>query len=159
MADYSHEIADAVLGHLNDRGWKYRFYEQDGIIRYSMNLSGRIRSAEGYLRIRQNTFSGYMICPLHADPTNNRMITDMAEFLHRANFNMIQGNFELDFEDGQIRYKNTIHCGGVLPTRQMVDDAVDIPSTMLTRFSEGIVRILFGLSTPGEALDCCNGRK
>ena len=36
----------------------------------------------------------------------------IAEFLTRTNYSMIIGNFELDFADGEIRYKTSIDVQG-----------------------------------------------
>jgi hypothetical protein len=36
----------------------------------------------------------------------------VAEFLTRANSGMVIGNFELDFADGEIRYKTSIDVEG-----------------------------------------------
>ena len=37
---------------------------------------------------------------------------DVAQFLTRTNYGLAAGNFELDFEDGEIRYKTAIHLQG-----------------------------------------------
>ncbi len=50
-------------------------------------------------------FVFYSICPIHA-PESRRSAA--AEFITRANYNLIVGNFEMDFTDGEIRYKTSI---------------------------------------------------
>jgi Zn ribbon nucleic-acid-binding protein len=51
----------------------------------------------------------YSICPQRA-PEERR--GEVAEFLTRANYGLAAGNFELDFDDGEIRYKSVLHTQG-----------------------------------------------
>jgi len=39
----------------------------------------------------------------------------VAELLTRANYGMLIGNFELDLDDGEIRYKTSIDMEGLVP--------------------------------------------
>jgi hypothetical protein len=34
---------------------------------------------------------------------------EVSHFLTRANYGLADGNFELDFEDGEVRYKTVLH--------------------------------------------------
>ncbi|MED5373675.1 MAG: YbjN domain-containing protein [Myxococcota bacterium] len=47
----------------------------------------------------------YSLCPVQCPPERRQA---MAELLARINFGMILGNFELDFGDGEIRYKTAL---------------------------------------------------
>lgn len=51
----------------------------------------------------------YSICP-HRAPEPRRAA--VAELLTRANYGLAAGNFELDFEDGEIRCKSVLHTQG-----------------------------------------------
>jgi hypothetical protein len=51
----------------------------------------------------------YSICPMRA-PAGRRQ--EMSQFLTRANYGLAVGNFELDFEDGEIRYKTVLQLHG-----------------------------------------------
>jgi len=37
---------------------------------------------------------------------------EVSDFLTRANYGLADGNFELDFEDGEVRYKTAVHVPG-----------------------------------------------
>jgi hypothetical protein len=43
-------------------------------------------------------------------PEERRLL--MAEFITRANFGIVVGNFELDMSDGEIRFKTSFDSGG-----------------------------------------------
>jgi hypothetical protein len=51
----------------------------------------------------------YSICPVRA-PEARR--PELAEFLTRANYGLAAGNFELDLEDGEVRYKTVLQLHG-----------------------------------------------
>jgi hypothetical protein len=48
----------------------------------------------------------YSICPLRV-PSDRRR--EIADYITRANYGLAAGNFELDFEDGELRYKTALH--------------------------------------------------
>ncbi|AFZ26210.1 hypothetical protein Cylst_4104 [Cylindrospermum stagnale PCC 7417] len=60
-------------------------------------------------REKEEQFVFYSVCPLNA-PETQRMA--VAEFIARANFGIVIGNFEIDFSDGEIRYKTSIDVEG-----------------------------------------------
>jgi hypothetical protein len=51
----------------------------------------------------------YSICPQRV-PKARRL--EVSHFLTRANYGLADGNFELDFEDGEVRYKTVLHVHG-----------------------------------------------
>ncbi len=57
----------------------------------------------------EQQFVFYSIFPIQV-PENKRLI--ISEFIARANYGMIIGNFELDFNDGEIRYKTSTNLEG-----------------------------------------------
>ncbi len=44
----------------------------------------------------------------------------VAEFITRANFGIVIGNFEIDFSDGEIRYKTSIDVEGDRPSFALI---------------------------------------
>jgi len=61
----------------------------------------------------QDRYVFYSVIPVTA-PEDRRIA--VAELLTRANYGMLIGNFELDLDDGEIRYKTSIDMEGVVPT-------------------------------------------
>jgi hypothetical protein len=51
----------------------------------------------------------YSIAPQRV-PEERRV--DVSAFLTRANYGLADGNFELDFDDGEVRYKTVLHVDG-----------------------------------------------
>jgi hypothetical protein len=51
----------------------------------------------------------YSIFPERVPEPSRR---EVSEFLTRANYGLAAGNFELDFDDGEVRYKSVLHLQG-----------------------------------------------
>ncbi len=82
----------------------------------------------------------------------------MAEFIARANYNTLVGNFELDVEDGDLRYKTSFSVeGGDASTwangllTAQIGRLVSINVFMMDQYLPGITAVLDG-ETPREAI-------
>ena len=60
-------------------------------------------------REEQRQFVFYSVCPVNA-PVEKRPA--VAELLTRANYGLVMGNLEMDFSDGEIRYKTSVDVDG-----------------------------------------------
>ena len=77
------------------------------------------------LHVRRRQRRGDLLCPSspgpgavyllrgHAHARPEEMRVPMAEFLTRANYGLRIGNFEMDFEDGEVRYKSSVDFEGI----------------------------------------------
>ncbi|MBR0260751.1 MAG: hypothetical protein IJQ85_03045 [Selenomonadaceae bacterium] len=93
----------------------------------------------------------HMMIPLNAD--NER--AKVAEFLHRANYGLNVGNFDFDFNDGEISYRIALYCGRdefIPPTYEQIDFAVVIGLMMIEKYGNALVKVMFGLVEPEEAV-------
>ncbi|WP_318727777.1 YbjN domain-containing protein [Roseofilum sp. Guam] len=96
-----------------------------------------------YARIHEadKQFIFYSICPLAVEEEYRGL---MAEFLTKANYGMILGNFELDFTDGEIRYKTSIDVENDRLSLALVRSLVYANVTIVDRYLPGIVAVLEG---------------
>jgi len=79
----------------------------------------------------------------------------IAEFIARANFGMVVGNFELDFGDGEVRFRTSLELGpdglvGV-PFARLFGRLVGTNLRMMDRYLPGLLDVL-GDRAPAEAL-------
>ena len=99
--DYSVKIAKMVKRFLDEDDWNYDFNEEKGTFNFNLTLKGKLQKVSYRVLIRKYDYTVYTVCPMSADDCKHQM----AEFLSRANYGLANGNFELDFRDGEIRYK------------------------------------------------------
>ncbi|NJK79106.1 MAG: YbjN domain-containing protein [Chloroflexaceae bacterium] len=143
---------------LDLEGWIYTRDQEEPVIRFPYNgTNGRWNC---YVRARgvAAQLSFYSLCPVYT-PEERRPA--MAEFLSRANFGLIIGNFELDFRDGEIRYKTSIDLEGV-PTDQawaplFMRNFIYPNVRMMDRYLPGIMRIIASDAAPKDIIDDIEG--
>lgn len=92
-------------------------------------------------RVKQQQFIFYSLCSVNA-PEDKRLA--VAEFLTRANSGMVIGNFELDFADGEIRYKTSIDVEGDRLSYAIIRRLVYANVTMMDRYLPGIMSVIYG---------------
>ena len=94
---YSQPIADMLRELFAVSGINAAFEEKPGcgIFTIRMKLRCRLQTAQMLVLVREDNFSTLTTIPLAADE-NNRLA--VAEYLTRVNFNMRNGNFELNME-------------------------------------------------------------
>jgi hypothetical protein len=82
----------------------------------------------------------------------------IAEFIARANFGMIIGNFELDFTDGEIRYKTSIDVEGANLTFLQIKRLVYANVMMMDQYLPGIMSLLDSDVEPKDAIAQIEGQ-
>ncbi len=148
-------IENAIKNYLDEDGWHYEMKEDEevAVFHFTLTVSGKIRELQYFVEVHEDGFSSIAVFPVNADIEDKQM---MAEFLHRANYSLREGNFEFDFRDGEIHYKCFIDCdGGIIPTKSMVRNSVLLPYHMYMRFVDGILGIIFNQETGKDAIEKC----
>ena len=159
MSGYSIALANVIQEQLDEMGLNYTWDEEHGIARFRIGRSGRLSSASCVMHVQSTCFTTYAICPVSADHRDRKQMMDLTEFLSRANYNLIHGSFELDYRDGEIRFKDTIDCFSITPSPNMIHDSIHCPMAMLERYGDGIVSVIYGICTPEEAVRKCEEKK
>ena len=93
------------------------------------DLYARAKEAE-----RQCVF--YSVLPVRVPKSKHLTI---AEFIARANYNMTIGNFEIDFDSGEIRYKTSMDVEGIVLTPALVKRLADANTKTMDWYLPGIM--------------------
>ena len=82
-------------------------------------------------------------------------ISALAEFLTRANYGLPLGNFEIDMNDGEINFKNSLDVSDGELTTKMVQTLIVFSLECLNRYLPGIREVVAGADpkTSIEAID------
>lgn len=93
----------------------------------------------------------YDVLPVNI-PTNRSII--MAEFLTRANYKLQIGNFEMDLEDGDLRYKSSFIYDEYLEASEITFIRHLFTSLYtLDHYLPGIMAVCYGGVSPKNAID------
>ncbi len=64
-----------------------------------------------------------------------------------ANYGLVNGNFELDLRDGEIRYKTYVNCDGLESLSEaVIQDSIYVGCVMMDRYGDGIAALAMGFS-------------
>lgn len=152
---YSKSIANAINKFLTDNDLNFSFDEQLGQFILSSGIKSKLKKLNYIINVEDYAFIVYAISPIGVDADDENSMTEMAEFVCRANYGLRRGNFELDMRDGEIRYKCHVDCKGIIPTNEMVANNIITPIAMFDRYGDGIVDIIFGNVPAKEAVERC----
>jgi hypothetical protein len=142
--------AFATVGEFMEQdGWHPQTIEESYV--YRSNFMGANGQSECYAQVRidleQLLF--YVVLPVRA-PEEARL--NVAEFLTRANYGLRIGNFELDFGDGEIRYKSSLDFEGETLTHGLIRNTLYPAVQTMDRYMPGILAVVYGGKTPAEAV-------
>jgi hypothetical protein len=76
----------------------------------------------------------------------------VAEFLTRANYGLVIGNFEQDWDDGEVRYKTSLDVEDCELSAMLFAHIVFANVTAMDRYLPGLVAVIAGSQTPSEAV-------
>ena len=91
----------------------------------------------------------YSICP---NKTSDVKFLQIQEFLSRATFGLKFGNFEFDYDDGEIRFKTSVQFDGDFDFTPMIEGCLSLNIATFERYLPGILHVLFTNISPKEAI-------
>lgn len=153
--EYSKDLVNIVKQFLVDDDWHFSFDENTGVFDFGLRVKSKIQKINYIVDVHEDEIVVYGMCPIGADHTDANMMAQMAEFLCRANYGLKNGCFELDFRDGEIRYKSFIDCEDMMPSTEVIKNSIHCTAAMFKRYAPGIVDIIFASCTAREAIAKC----
>jgi len=103
-------ILDAAKAYFDQDDWTYTQLEGKPVLRLGCQSDQGAWVCYAQAREDMHQFVFYSVLQQKV-PSERRLA--MAEMLTRANYNMVIGNFELDFSDGEVRYKSAVDVEGI----------------------------------------------
>jgi hypothetical protein len=135
-----HELLERVKQAMVEMEWK--FGEDAERLMLLTAYGGRHGLYFCVLQVRQDhpliAFYTYVQCRV---PEEKRRA--VAEFLTRANYGLWLGNFEMDFHDGEIRYKTSLHLGDGELTTEMLAALLHSNGGTIDRYLPGMMSVLW----------------
>lgn len=144
------QIIDAVRNFLDGDDWHYQFDAEDQEITAGIRLKSKIRNGKLRIIFKDDSYTVYLYSPVSGDESN---LTEISKYLAMANYGLLNGNFELDFRDGEIRYKTFVNCSGLesLP-KEIIRDSILVGCAMMDRYGNGIAALSLGFSDADTAI-------
>lgn len=149
-ADTAHPgIYDTMVQFFREDDWRFRPLQDSPILQ--MGFSGDNGTWQCFAQANDELerFMFYSILPIKV-PVEGRPA--VAEFITRANYGLIVGNFEMDYTDGEVRYKTSIDVEGGVLTTGMIKTLVYANVLMVDKYFPGLMVTMYGGASPADAI-------
>ena len=142
-------VFEAIVNFFQEEDWQFQQISGEQTLRLAFQGKNGKWNCYAKARVQKQQMVFYSICPIIV-LENKR--SEVAEFMTRANYGLIIGNFELDFTDGEIRFKTSIDVEGDNLTSALIKHLVYANITMMDEYLPGIVAVIENKMSPAEAI-------
>lgn len=110
----------------------------------------------------RGVFAFYSVLPVSP---SGAQVPAVLEYVARANSGLVTGNFEVDVESAQVRYKTAIDLSDVpeaaladgVVARALVADLTYTNAATTDRYLPGLLQVVAGAATPAQAIAAIEG--
>jgi len=144
-------ILQAVTDFLDQDGWSYEVQPGTEGVRVRFAFTGSEAVLDCWIVCYEQTERVCImsILPMVV-PESKR--TAVAEYVTRANFGILIGNFELDFRDGEVRYKTSADVEDTPLTRTFIKNLLVANLGTADRYFPGLMKVLYAGVDPADAV-------
>jgi hypothetical protein len=112
---------------------------------YALEVQGEHGRWQSYITAREPEAQVLVHAVLPQPVPFDRRV-EVALYLTRANYGLVIGNFELDLDDGEVRFKTSIDVEGATLTEALVDHLVIAGAVTTDRYIPGLQAVIDGMS-------------
>jgi hypothetical protein len=141
-------IFEEMINFFTKDDWSFAKIKGEPVLR--LVFQGKNGKWDCFARARdESQFIFYSVCPINVSE-NKRLA--VAEFLTRANFGMMIGNYELDFASGEIRYKTSVDASNSSLNFPTIKNLVYSNVMMMDEYLPGIMAVIEAGVEPESAI-------
>lgn len=147
------DIVDVTFSFFESLDWPISYLENTTAV--SMEYRGKSGQWTCHMHILEKAeqIIYYSIFPIH---TPDDKLAKMLEFITRANYGLIYGNFEINLDDGQIRYKTSVDVEGNGLSHNLLKPVVFINVTSMDSYFDALTKIIYQDISVQDALQLVN---
>lgn len=147
-SDRSEGIIETVRQYCDEDGIRYRQLDERTI---HAGFQGNNFTYQLLARSREGHRQAIFLTTVPVKVQSEQRLA-VAEFLCRANYGLILGNFEFDWETGEIRYKTSVDVEGGELTRGMVRTMINVNLSTADKYAKGLIGVLYRGLTSAQAI-------
>jgi hypothetical protein len=143
---------ETIKSYFEKNDWKYRFNEEDKVFISGFNMGNVLGNVRMFIFLEDNSYNVYMVLNSKVE---EKYFPIVAEFLHRANYGLKDGNFEMDYNDGGIRYKSFVYFKNMDVSEEVVQESIFVGAAMIDKYGKGLLKLMLGDGSPQECIEFC----
>lgn len=146
----SGSMVDDIAGLLSAEGFDFRRLESYPVL--SAHFDGQNGEWAAYAQVieERNQLILYSVVPVKAPAAT---LASVAEFVTRANHDLAIGNFELDYDTGEVRFKTSIDVTGSQLDHAVVMGLVGANLQTTDQYLSGLLSVIYGGASPQVAIE------
>jgi hypothetical protein len=143
------QIFNALVEFFEEDEWDFQWMEGMSVL--TMSFSGKNGKWQCFAQAReqQQQFVFYSVLSVNVPKEKRGRV---AEFITRVNYGMVIGNFEMDYDDGEVRYKTSIDVEGVELLAPMIRQVVYANLIITDRYLNSLMRVIYSDVEPEQAI-------
>jgi hypothetical protein len=143
-------IVDTLLLFFKDKSWEYKQLGKDNT--FEILYQGKNGNWICYLKVResQDQIVFYSILPLNVPELKK---TDVLILLTRLNYGLVIGNFEMDIDDGEIRFKTSMDTNPDYITSELIKSLIEKNVFIVDRYLPSIEAVVYLNNKLDEIVD------
>ncbi len=140
---------EALVRYLEENRWKFERHDPENAI--NLGFAGRNACYRCFASTDEsdNLFQFFSFIPLRV-PAEKRQ--EIAELITRANYGLKLGKFEMDFEDGEIRFHTSARYGEGMLHEEVIRDIISVNLFTVDRYFPAFANVLFSNTEPADAV-------
>lgn len=139
------ELKQSIQCELDSMKLKYEYNNEGEFFAFSVNMDNSIGPLKVIIQLMEDRYLVYAILNNRAKKSR---ISAVSEFLHRANSGLINGNFELDYASGEVRYKSFVNAKETSVPGVVIRDSILVPVMMFSKYGDGLLKVMTSKDTP-----------
>ena len=149
--------AFTTLGEFLDAdGWYPQRIGEEYVFRAGFaGKSGQVMCYAAIL-VDYEQFLFYVIPPVKVPETARSAV---AEFITRVNYGLRIGNLEMDFDDGEVRYKSSLDFGGETLTAGLVKNTIYPAVQTMDLYLPVLMSVMYEGQSPVDAIVDLKGQR
>ncbi len=132
-------ITKRLADFFEQKDWAYDYDTIHGVFSIEADLQCKFGSA---LVVYQAMDEAFLTYTTIAEEAKSDVRPIVAEYLHRANYGLPNGNFEFSYDDGAVHFKTYFDCPGGNVTDKQLEDSMAIGLTLFDRYGDGLYEIM-----------------
>jgi len=147
-------LFETVVRYFTQEEWYFLKMDSRPTLQMSFNGSSGKWLCYANVNEEKGFFSFYSVCPINV-PEDRR--STVAEFLTRANYGLMIGNFEMDYREGEVRYKTSLDVENAEINLALIGNLVNVNLLMMDRYLPGVLKCIYGNESAEAAIQSIEG--
>jgi hypothetical protein len=134
-------ITDGLIKFLEEDDWNFNKDEKEDHNAVYFSYTGKQGKLNTTIIVREQMEVICVYSKLELTVTEDKLAA-AAEFVCRANYGLLIGNFELDFRDGEVRYKSSADLEGAVASNTVFRNLLHANLSTSDRYHKALKRLL-----------------